>query len=86
MYEIKTEDVYEDFSKDKAMLDFSNNSAKSRYYDNPHKLENGQINNETACVAIEEFVGLKPNMCSFLVDDSSNHKNANGMNKNVVAA
>ena len=29
-YEIKTEDVYEDFSSDKEMLDFSNYSAKSK--------------------------------------------------------
>ena len=29
MYEIKTEDVYEDFSKDKEMSDFSYYSAKS---------------------------------------------------------
>ena len=29
MYEIKTEDVYEEFSSDKEMLDFSNYSSKS---------------------------------------------------------
>ena len=29
-YEIKTEDVYEDFSSDKEMLDFSNYSTKSK--------------------------------------------------------
>ena len=29
MYEIKTEDVYEEFSNDKQMFDFSNYSAKS---------------------------------------------------------
>ena len=29
MYEIKTEDVYEDFSKDKEMFDFSNSLTKS---------------------------------------------------------
>ena len=34
MYEIKTEDIYEDFSNDKEMFDFSNNSTKSKYYDN----------------------------------------------------
>ena len=34
MYEIKTEDVYEDFSSNKEMLDFSNYSTKSRCYDN----------------------------------------------------
>ena len=31
MYEIKTEDCYEDFSSDKEMFDFSNYSAMSRY-------------------------------------------------------
>ena len=43
----------------------------------------GKMNNETAGVAIEEFVGLKPNW--FLVDDSSKHKKSKGVIKNVVA-
>ena len=30
-YEIKTEDVYEDFSNNKEMLNSSNNSTKSKY-------------------------------------------------------
>ena len=30
MHEIKTEDVYEDFSKDEEMIHFSNHSAKSK--------------------------------------------------------
>ena len=30
MYEIKTDDVYEDFSNDKEMSDFSNYSHKSK--------------------------------------------------------
>ena len=33
MYEIKTENVYEDFSKDNEMFDFSIYSAKSKYDD-----------------------------------------------------
>ena len=37
-YEIKNEDVYEDFSKDKEMFDFSNYSTKSKYYDDSNKL------------------------------------------------
>ena len=43
------------------------------------------MKDEAAVVAIEEFVGLKPKMYSFLVDDSSEHKKAEGANKNVVA-
>ena len=32
IYEIKTEDIYENYNKDEEMFDFSNYSAKSRYY------------------------------------------------------
>ena len=38
MYEVKTEDVYEDFSKDKEIFESSNYSAKLRYYDDSNKL------------------------------------------------
>ena len=38
MYEIKTEDVHEDFSKDRYIFGFINYSTKSKYYDNSNKL------------------------------------------------
>ena len=57
MYEIKTEDIYDNFSKDKEMLDFSNYSTKSKYYDNLNKLVVGKMKEETADVATERFVG-----------------------------
>ena len=71
MYEIKTKDVYEEFGIEKEMFDFS---TKSKYYDDSNKLVVGKMKDETAGVAIKEFVGLKPKMYSFLVDDSSEHK------------
>ena len=71
MYEIKTEDVYKDFSKNKEMFDFSNYSTKSKYYDNSNKLVVPKMKGETAGFAIEEFVGLKPNMYLYSVDDNS---------------
>ena len=37
MYEIKTEDIYEDLNSNKEMFDFSNYSTKLRYYDNSNK-------------------------------------------------
>ena len=76
MYDIKTKDVYEDFSNDKEMFGYSNYSTWSKYYDS-HKLVVGRMKDETAGDAIKEFVGLKPNMYSFLVDDCSEHKKAN---------
>ena len=53
MYEIKTEDVYKDFS---------NYSTESQYYDYPNKLIVAKMKDETNGVAIKEFVGLNPEM------------------------
>ena len=85
MHEIKTEDVYEDFCNDKEMFDISNYLAKSKYYNNSNKLVIGKMKDETAGAAIEEFVGLKPKMYSYLVDNNSGHKKEKGVNRNVVA-
>ena len=45
----------------------------------------GKIKDETAGVAIEEFVGLKPKIYSYLVDGNSEHKKAKDVTKNVAA-
>ena len=71
--------------KFREMLDFSNYSAKSSDYDDSNKLVVGRIKDKTGRVAIVKFVGLKPKMYSFLVDDNSEHKKGKGVNKNVVA-
>ena len=73
MYEIKTEEVYADFSKYKEMFDFSNYSTKSNYYDNSNKSVVVKKKDETAGVAIEEFVGLEPKVHLNLVDDNTLH-------------
>ena len=39
---------------------------------------------EIGCVAIEEFIGLKPKVNLLLVDNNE-HKKSKGVNKNVVA-
>ena len=86
MYELKTEDIYEDFSGNKEMFDFSNYSTKSKYYskNNSNKLVIGKMKDETRGIAIEEIVWLKPKIYSFLVDNSE-HKKALNVNKHVVA-
>ena len=43
------------------------------------------MKNETVVIGIKEFAGLKPKVYSFLEDDSSVHKKAKDVNKNVVA-
>ena len=70
MYEIKTKVVYfssfyQHFSSNKEKFDFSNYLPKSKYYDNLSKLFIGK-----------EFVGLKPKLYLFLVDNSEHKKKA----------
>ena len=84
MYETKSGDVYEDFSSNKEMLDFSNFSTKSKYHDDSNKSVIEKMKDETGGVAIEEFVGLKPKMYS-LLEDNKEHKKAKSMNKKFVA-
>ena len=71
------------FSSDRGKFNFSNYSTKSKYYDNLNKLIIGKMEDQTEGVEIEEFVGLRPKIYSFLVDNSE-HKKAKGVNKNVV--
>ena len=85
IYEIKSEDVSQDFSNNKEVCDFSNYSTKLNYYDSSNKFVIGKMKDEITGVAIEEFVGLKPRMYSYLVDDNSEHKQAKKVNKNIVA-
>ena len=85
MHEIETENVYDDFSKNKEMYDFTNFSTKSKCYDNSTALVVGKMEDEMGGVAIEEFVGLKLKMYLILVSDTSECKKAKGVNKNVFA-
>ena len=85
MHESKSEDFYKDFSSNKEILDFTNYSTKSKYYDDSNKLVTGKMKDETGHVAIEEFVRLRPKMYSFFLENNKEHKKEKGMNKNVVA-
>ena len=85
VFEIETENVYENFSKNKEMFEFSNYFAKSKYYDDSNKLVVLKIKDEMGGVATEEFVGLKPKVYSNVVSDSNEKKKEKGINKNVFA-
>ena len=62
--EIKSENVYEDFFKWKDLLDFSNYSKDSKFYDDANKKVIGKMKDEYGGVIIDEFVGLKSKMYS----------------------
>ena len=85
MHRFKMEDVCEDFIKNKEMFDFGNYSGKSKHFHDLINLVAGKRKDETGGIAIEELVGLKPKMYSFLVNDSSEHKKVKDVKKNIVA-
>ena len=67
MYEIKTENVYDDFSKTKEIFDFTNNSVLSKYYDDSKALADCKMTDNMRVIVIKEFVVLKPKTLWVLV-------------------
>ena len=63
-YEIKSENVYEEFFKWKDLFDFSNYSKDSRFFDETNKKVIGNMKDQFGGVIVDEFVGLKSKMCS----------------------
>ena len=61
-YEIKSEDVYEQFFKHKQLFDFSNYPKDSKFFDQANKKVIGKMKDESEGKIIGEFVGLKPKM------------------------
>ena len=63
-YEIKSENVDEEFFKWKDLFDFSNYSKDSKFFDNANKKVTGEMKDKCGGVIIDEFVGLKSKMYS----------------------
>ena len=84
VYEIKTEDVYEDFYQDKNLFDFSDYPLDSKFFDPVNKNVIGKMKDEFKGKIISEFVGLKSKMYSLINVDDEEVKKAKGVNKNVV--
>ena len=79
-YEIKSEDVYEEFFKHKHLFDFSNYSKNSKFFDETNKKVIGKMKDESEGKIIGEFVGLKSKIYSMLSDDSKESNTAKGVN------
>ena len=61
-YEIKPENVYEEFFKWKDLFDFRNYQKDSKFFDEANKRVIGKMKGEFGEVFIDEFVGLKSKM------------------------
>ena len=79
-YEIKLENVYEEFYKWKDLFDFSNYLKDSKFFDNANKKVISKMKDEYGGVLIDEFVGLKSKMCSIKKINGSESSTAEGEN------
>ena len=79
-YEIKSENVYEEFFKWKNLFDFSNYSKDSEFFDSTNKKVVGKMKNEFGGVIIGEFIGLKSKMYSIKKTDGKETNTAKGVN------
>ena len=75
-YEIKSENVYEEFFKWKDLFDFSNYSKDSKFFDETNKKVIGKMKDVSEGKIINEFVGLKSKMYS--------RKNIDGKESNTA--
>ena len=79
-YEIKSENVYEEFFKHKHSFDFSNFSKDLKFYDDQNKMIFGEMKVAHKRIPINIFVGLKSKMYSMLSDDGKESNTAKEVN------
>ena len=80
VYEIKSENIYEEFFKWKDLFDFNNYSKYSIFYDDTNKKVIGKMKNEYGGVIIDQFIRLKSKMYSIRKINGSKSSSAKGVN------
>lgn len=83
-YEIETKDAYVDFWADKEKFDKSDYSKDSPYVCAANKKVIGKMKDEAAGIPVNEFVGLRSKMYSYVKDNVKNEKTAKGIRKYVI--
>ena len=83
VYEINSEDVYEQCFKDRELFDFSGYPIDSKYYDRTNKKVLIKMKDEFNGVKIIEFVRLKSKMYSLINVYDREVNKAKGINKKL---
>ena len=86
VYEIKSEDVYEECFKDRKLFDFSEypvDIPRYKLYDSPNKKVLGKMKDEFKGQIIAEVIGLKSKMYSLSSIDNKETSKAKGVNKKI---
>ena len=83
VYEIKSEDVYEECFKDIKLFDFSEYPVDLKFYDSTNKQVLGKMKDEFKGQIITEFISLKSKMHSLTSIDNKEISKAKGVSKKI---
>ena len=84
VYKTKTDDVYEDFYRDKNLFNFTDYPQDSNLFDSVNKKVIGKMKDEVKGKITKEFVGSKPKIYYFVDVDGEEIKKVKSFNKSVV--
>ena len=76
VYQIKTDDVYKDFYKDKDLLDLSDYPPELKFFDPVNKKVIGKMKDEFRGKIISGFIRLKPKIYSLTAVNDEEVKKA----------
>ena len=79
VYEIKSENVCDEFFKWKDLFDFSNYPKDSKFFNETNKKIIGKMIDEFAGVIVNGFVGLKSKMYSVKIIDGKEYNTGKGV-------
>ena len=83
-YKIETKDVCKDIWSDKDKFNNSEYPENSPYFNKSNKQVIGKFKDELSGIPINEFIGLRSKMYSYLQDTNECGKTAKGIKKNVI--
>ncbi len=81
---VKTDDIYDDFNQLNNHMDFSDYNKEHKCYDNSNKKVLGKFKDEVNGKIITEFIGLKPKMYAFKIQESKDKMTAKGVPEKLV--
>ena len=84
IYEIESEDVYQDFWKNKDKLDYNEYNKNSQYFEKTNKKVIEKFFDEACGIPMVEFIGIRSKMYSYMKDNDKGGKTAKGIKKNVI--
>ena len=84
VYEIETEEIYEDFYRHKNLFDFRYYQQDSKFFNPINQKVIGKMKDEFKAKIINEFSGLKSKMYYLVTVGNEEIKKAKGVNKNTV--